>query len=359
MDSRAPHVLWLSRETPDQSGQGGQRRQYFQIVELLRAGARVTLATTRSSQSTDGVPSLAHYVELHYSRMLRRLHPDPVALASACRADQIVVGHAESLELLHGQHNRLPVPWLVDFHNVNSRWYGRHGELGKERYWLGAESVILSSASASLVCSADERDALVAQQPEAKVMVAPNGIDRDEWPMLERRQPERPSVALFGSWWYPPNREGAVWFCTEVWPRIVRDVPDAELHVAGRAEPPPEVAASPGVRLIGAVDDLAEFFAGVTAVAVPVLAGPGTPLKFGEALASGAPVIATADAAAGAPDAPAVISNAPDQLAQGTVELLRNSSVAADMGTRGRDFAFERLSWEHTQTPLVDWVWGH
>ena len=37
--STAARVLWLSNETPDRHGQGGQRRQYFQIAALVAAGA--------------------------------------------------------------------------------------------------------------------------------------------------------------------------------------------------------------------------------------------------------------------------------------------------------------------------------
>lgn len=58
---------------------------------------------------------------------------------------------------------------------------------------------------------------------------------------------------------------------------------------------------------------VSEFLSDATAVAVPVHSGVGAPLKYAEALASGAPVIATVDGAPLRSSLPVCVSDDPNR----------------------------------------------
>ncbi|MDQ1556319.1 MAG: polysaccharide biosynthesis protein PslH, partial [Actinomycetota bacterium] len=120
--------------------------------------------------------------------------------------------------------------------------------------------------------------------------------------------------------------------------------------------PPDTARHSEGVEIVGRVDSIPAFLAGVAVVAVPVIKGPGTPVKFAEALASGAAVAATTDAAEGCPDAPANTSNDPAELAAAIAHLLNHPEEAQQRGAETRAYALARCPWSVTQQPLVNWV---
>src|SRR3954454_17330724 len=109
-----PRLLWLSKETPDRIGQGGQRRQYFQIRELAAAGIEVTVMTPAGDQDDASIRELADVVRFSRRRLTGRSRPDPVGAATSSRFDRIIVAHAESYDLLNGRAADVKVPWLVD-----------------------------------------------------------------------------------------------------------------------------------------------------------------------------------------------------------------------------------------------------
>jgi glycosyltransferase involved in cell wall biosynthesis len=350
-------LLWLSKETPDRNGQGGQRRQYFQIALLRRAGVDVTVVTPAGEQSDKSIRELAEVIRFR-TRRFGGPHPDPVRLAVRGDFDRMVIAHAESLDLLREYHGKFDMPWLVDFHNVNSRWYAQQGNAMHRSMWRGIEREILSTAAASTTCSKPETAALLEQMPSAAVAEAQNGIELEAWPESALGKRDQHTVAAFGSWWYPPNRSGIEWFVTQVWPAVRKTVPQAVLLIVGPGKPPKEVtdAIDDGVEVVGRVQDLAAFLGRARVVTVPVLQGPGTPVKFAEALASGAAVASTVDAASGNPDAPALMSNDPSELANGIAELLERPDKASRLGTAGRAYALNRCPWDVTQQPLINWV---
>jgi glycosyltransferase involved in cell wall biosynthesis len=92
-------------------------------------------------------------------------------------------------------------------------------------------------------------------------------------------------------------------------------------------------------------------------IIVPIRVGMGARVKFGEALASGAAVVSTGLGAEGF-DAESMYVRAdePSAFAQACIDLLRDSERASRIGTRGREFALNRLTWAYTSKPLIRWA---
>ncbi|WP_162259141.1 glycosyltransferase family 4 protein [Oerskovia sp. Root22] len=359
--ARAPaggSVLWLSNETPDRDGQGGQRRQYFQIRALVRAGWSVHVLTLAGDQDDTTLREIAT-VERFAPFLHKRLpHPTRYFLARrrarSGRYDHVIVAHLESWALLRGAGRRLGVPILVDVHNVMSPWLSRYGRTREAATFRRIEDRVLRDASAVSVCSPAELDRL-PDGGTARRIVAPHGIDESEWPPPPAAVPG-PVVGMFGNWSWTPNTAGIAWFAKDVWPRVREAVPDAEWHVAGSGTPA-RFAEIEGFRGLGRVPALTDLTAVSRVVGVPVRAGVGAPVKFGEALATGRPVIATTDGASAHPGSPARVTNDTDEWVAWLVERLGpDPALADDEGRRTYRWAMDQLPWERTTAPIVAWL---
>jgi glycosyltransferase involved in cell wall biosynthesis len=350
-------VLWVSVETPDRHGQGGQRRQYHQIQALQALGHRVDVLALAGEQSAKSISALTltrrmrvsirgHFMGLLLGRFRRAIE--------RADCDAIVVSHVDSVWLLPPRE-RLRVPVLVDVHNVLSDWYERLGRDSDVPEWLRREEEAVSLATALTTCSDLERDRLVAHHPAAagKTFAAPLGVDPAEWPTVDFSRDE-PLLALFGSWGWSPNTRGLEWFVTQVWPGVHAAEPAARALVAGSGAED-IVGTTPGIDVVGRVPDLATFTASATIVPVPVRVGVGAAVKFAESLASGAAVVATAEGASAFPDAPAFVSDDPQEWVDWILQRLRNRQVEP-VPHPGRAFALAELTWENAVRPVDRWL---
>lgn len=340
-------IAWLSSETPDGCGGGGQRRQFHQIRALVELGIDVTAIILCSPQSDATLREFVRVERFRARRMLRG-GVDPRLLRGA---DAAVVAHVESLPHFEDVLRRLEIPYAVDFHNVYSRWHEVRGEKIEATRWREAERRALLGADRAFACSREEAEALLALVPSASVEVAGHGIAVDEWPEMSYER--EPILAMFGSWNHEPNRDGLRWFAGEVWPRVRSEIRDAQLVLLGPGTPP----TVEGARHLGRVDSLAEALGRVRVIAVPIRAGLGARVKFGEALASGAAVVSTSVGAEGFHVEQAYV-RADDGLsfAQACSELLRDQEHALELGRRGRGAALASLSWSRTTQPIANWL---
>ncbi|MGN6127987.1 MAG: glycosyltransferase family 4 protein [Humibacter sp.] len=350
-------ILWVSVETPDQFGQGGQRRQYHQIASLVARGHDVTVLVPASSQRDDSIRRVTQVLRPRFGvrgMMFRFLVQRARSVIRQPDWDAIVVAHHESWWLLP-DHGELSTPVLLDMHNVMSHWNrrtGRDDESGEESQ---DEALAVRRATNITTCSSTERSRLVEVYPEveAKTFVAPLGIDPAEWPAQHFDRTD-PVVALFGSWGWLPNTSGLKWFMTEVWPLVRAEMPDAVALVAGSGAE--DVDSWPdGARFVGRVPDLSAFTAKAAVVAVPVIHGVGAALKFGEALASGGAVIATPDGANAFDRTPAFVSSDAMEWATWIVERLRHRAEEPAPAA-SRDYALHELTWDAAVKPIDEWL---
>jgi hypothetical protein len=351
-------VLWLSNETPDRYGQGGQRRQYFQISELVRLGHSVRVVSLAGPQNDRSIRELASVERIKtnvrgWSVPTRRWRAR--RLLASGRWDRAVVSHAESWSLVAGIEPVRHSPVLLDLHNIFGPWYRRLGQSEKADWYEAVEARAVAGADAVSVCSDAERDRLLLAHPDARerAIVAPLGVEPAEW-ADQHWSREEPIVALFGSWSWRPNADGLSWFARDVWPLVHTLMPSARALVAGTGADEWNDLQQ-GLEVLGRVDDLPDFLARATVVATPVKNGVGASMKFGEALASGGAVIATPDAAGAAPHAPAFVSDDPAAWAEWIVTRLagRRQEPAP---SASRDYAMRELTWQKAVLPIHEWL---
>ena len=357
--SGAPRrVLWVSNETPDPSGQGGQRRQYHQIRTLVRAGHQVVVSTLNGPQDPASIAALTEIQRA--TPMLRGRIPNPahrvrLRRLAARRWDRIVVAHTESWPTWAPLLQLSSAPTLVDMHNVLSAWHAAAGRTDVAEQWRAVEDQIIRSAAVS-VCSTKEAQSL--GDTGGTLLVVPHGLDPTEW-ALPPEPSATPVIKLFGNWGWEPNHQGLHWFLTQVWPRLATaGVLRCEIAGAGVDPSLLSLIADDDVRLIwrGRVPSISHFLRDAWVVGVPVIQGVGAPVKFAEALASGIPVVATTDGAPSQDASYAFVSDSSDAWVRHLTSLVASPHPHRMQALDTRTLVLRELTWEHTTTPVLDWV---
>ena len=203
------------------------------------------------------------------------------------------------------KHARPMVRIVTFFHNVEARFF--LGSLRMRRS-LRALGVLAANyvaerkavrASDVLVCLS-ERDSAGLRRlyGRAADAIAPIVLQDRGAGSIAPPPTGRPYALFVGGGFYA-NIAGIRWFARHVPPRI-----DLPVKVVGRGmdELGPEFAAIDGVTLVGAVDDLAPWYAGAALVIAPIFDGSGMKTKVAEALMHGKHVAGTAEAFSGYAD---------------------------------------------------------
>lgn len=154
--------------------------------------------------------------------------------------------------------------------------------------------------------------------------------------------------AIFlGDFTHKPNPESARFLAHEVWPKVRRRLPAAELVLAGpRADDAiKSLGKLPGVQFVGFVEHLATLFGQMRALVAPMFSGAGSRIKILTALAHGLPVISNELGLRGvdAPRTAARLGRNAEEIAAHVVALLEDPREATRAGEAARAWAIQRL----------------
>jgi glycosyltransferase involved in cell wall biosynthesis len=349
-------VLWYSNETPDIHGQGGQRRQYFQIRSLLEAGHDVTVVSLAGDQDDASIRSLTDARRLpgpgRRSRFLPRpRRDDAIGFFDTIRRDRVVIAHIESWVHLRSRRIVLGGPQLLDLHNVFSAWYESQGQRRVAAHWRRLEIAATREVDAVTVCSERERAAF-SSSTGADALVVPHGIEPVEW-TPEPRPRAQAVMKLFGNWDWAPNRNGLTWFLDQVAPRAGA-ASGITIEVAGRGTE--RLSTADDVTFVGRVPDVPTFLADAWVVGLPVMSGVGAPVKFAEALATGVPLVATEDASDGDATTDVLVSDDPAAWARRIAEVVTDPHRFTTASRERRTRVMAERSWDRVTQPLRRWV---
>lgn len=158
------------------------------------------------------------------------------------------------------------------------------------------------------------------------------------------------SVCFIGSMQWMPNLEGIEWFLKEVWPLVLKEIPDAKLYIAGKGmDASFDRWNQPGVFLAGLVPNASDFIQNHSVFVVPLRSGGGMRLKVVEAMGMRMPIVSTTIGAEGiqcVPNRDILICDTPTELKNGIVLLLRDEAFASQIAQHARTRAVSEYSWE-------------
>jgi glycosyltransferase involved in cell wall biosynthesis len=279
--------------------------------------------------------------------------------AAAEPTDVLVLGHAQLLPYARGLRPRRLV---VDMQNIESALARRVADSRRgPRGWVfaaearalrGVERRTRAADVVSVVSEAD-RATLAGVTAHPRVVVVPNAWDAPA-PLPPAPDPVASFVALL-SW--GPNIDAAVWFCTQVWPRVTAALPEARLQLVGRSPAPAVRAlAGPTVEVTGTVPDLEPWYARTRIALAPLRAGGGSRLKILESLAAARPVVSTSIGVEGLEDLigrGVVVADDPAATAAAVLDLLRDLARSHELGLRGAEAVAADHSWSAAVRPLL------
>jgi len=206
---------------------------------------------------------------------------------------------------------RLPIPCVLFQHNVESSLWQRMAAVEsnpvkklsfaiESAKMTGYERATLGRFHHIIAVSEHDRQQMLQMNPASEITVVPTGVDTRKFIVAPASSTRPPRVVFTGSMDWEPNIDAVDYFCSQIWPRIRAEFPDAIFQIVGR-NPFAKVQrlASESVEVTGTVPSVAEYLEKASVVVVPLRIGGGTRLKIFEAMAMGKALVSTSIGAEG------------------------------------------------------------
>jgi len=349
---------------PDETDGVSHMQEFCHRVEAVNLQRRNKLAR---------LPGLIRYVLAGIPFDFEFLHSDVLAdrirhLASSEDFDIVQIEQTRMALYLEALPPGCKSKTILVFHNVASQQYDRISRIGRtpaERIRARLHSLMLRRWEPSyaerfdrcIAMSEADRRLLIMANPRLRVDIVPNGVDTELYQPLSFEETQ-PVVLVIGSMSYPPNADGALWFCNDILPHIRRIFSKVQVWIVG-ISPPPEVVklSGDGVHVTGSVEDVLPYYERTSLSVIPLRAGGGTRLKILEAMALGRPVVSTSIGCEGldlVDGQHLLIADDPEQFAEKTVRLLTDRALYQRIAAEARQLVVATHDWDVIARQLLD-----
>lgn len=363
-------ILWVATKPPWPPVDGGRLLMALSIAGLVEAGQKVVVVAPHDPHQSPEVPldlragCQAHWVDAPAPALLATLararlrnqafsiqrHARPAVarqVASCLASTAFDLVHVEQVQALSSCAAAFSahLPVVLRAQNVESElWAGMSRDGGLRGPWLGGEARRLADYEGHSCRRVHRTITLTARDAARLRVLAGDSADirylpipfPAELPGATAPLPGDPALVLFGSrgWW--PNRDGADWLLTDIWPGVRARLPGARLHLFTDSRMRVLPA---GVTRYEAPQDSQAAFAPGSIHLVALRTASGIRMRILEAWARGIPVVATVEAAAGldrGADEALLIAGDASQFARAVQRLHRDSDLRHRLVTQGR-----------------------
>ncbi|MGK7946722.1 MAG: glycosyltransferase family 4 protein [Microcystaceae cyanobacterium] len=204
-----------------------------------------------------------------------------------------------------------------------------------------------------VVSTAQDRYILKSVYPEAQISLISNGLDLSAFPQRPTNQGGQ-RIVFIGTMDKPANIEAALFFSTEVFPKLRQRYPEAILEIVGM-RPTPDVLALgelPQIKVTGEVSSIIDYLHWATVCVIPLQKSVGTKIRTLEAMATGVPVVASDYGleglevdGAGVPQC-AMRANSVDEYVYSMGRLFDNPKLREKLSLNGRNLVKNNYTWE-------------
>ena len=219
-------------------------------------------------------------------------------------------------------------------------WYFRH--IAKRLAIL--EKKLYKKVDALVAISNPDKDWFLGNNFNKPAITIPAGY----FPNYKEYDVEKsanPAICYIGALDWMPNTEGLFWFIDWVWPRIQAEIPNIELHIAGRnasEELAERLMMERNIVFHGQVADSAEFLSKCPIMIVPLLSGSGIRVKIIEGMFLSKAIITTSIAAKGIEATHGehlLIADSPEVFAISVCNLLSSPETVSRISQNAHIFA--------------------
>lgn len=229
---------------------------------------------------------------------------------------------------------------VIDFTDAISLYLNRFYEiennplkkilLGIEKKRVEKYEYIAEKFHSVFICSEIDREYLKQKGIKANIKIVRNGINLDYFKPYDINF-EKNRIIFTGNMPYYANYDAAIYFAKEIFPLVLKEVPEAKFYIVGQ-NPPFRIRslARDNIIVTGFVKDIREEYLKSVVNVAPMRFGAGTSNKINESLILGVPVIATPLAVEGFP--PEIremihVASAPKEFADKVVRFLKNPNL--------------------------------
>ena len=381
-------ILMLTPYLPYPPSEGGQVRSY-KLIKLLSKKHEITLVCFSRQHNTkaqiDHMKQFCKKVLViergktwTLSNILRTgfsLYPFLVSIYYSPKIKQVLqeelntgnydLIHAEmSYTLPYLPEHKLPV--ILVEQTIMSRIFGHQAktdkrlwfrpfmriDIAKMRYW---EKYFWKKVNRVVTVSEEDAEVVKKIVPGLKVEVVPNGVGEDV-SNLPRTLHYNHKILYMGNYKWVQNWEAAELLAREVFPLIKKQIPNAQLIIAGQS-PTREVMNLKnhqlGIDILELKDDdfkgVVDAYLDAGLFVAPMYAPGGTRLKILAAMASMVPVVTTSVGAEGygaVNKESILIGNSSAELANMAVTTMKDKELYEKISVNARKLVDEHFSWE-------------
>jgi glycosyltransferase involved in cell wall biosynthesis len=239
----------------------------------------------------------------------------------------------------------LTIPTVLFQHNVEAEIWRRHAEtesnpLRKMIYrmefakMLRYEQKIVRDYRHVIAVSEHDKKLMSQCVDESRITVVPTGVDLKQYRPEPVPREVEPLVMFVGAMDWEPNIDAVEYFCGEIWPQVLAEVPEARFRIVGRnPDRRVERFACSSIEVTGRVASVLEHLRAAAVVIVPLRIGGGTRLKIYEAMAAGKAVVSTTVGAEGLDvhhGRDIILADTPAEFFKSVVGFLRDLRLRAD-----------------------------
>ena len=362
-----PRALVVDSRWPEPDRDSGSVDAINLVTALIRLGYETTFYAAVTASDDEyrrrleqlGVTCLS----ITSSGSLQRLLETDGESLSLCVLSRVHAGGRFFEEVRRFAGDSRVVFNTVDLHFLReereARLKGDRGGLILAAGTRERELHLVRQADATIVVSSEERRLLEAAVPGARVFELPLAREvRRPTTTFEARS----GIGFIGGFTHPPNVDAVQFFLSEVWPLVLRDLPDCEFRIAGAdlrstvLRPLPD-----GVHYVGHVPDLSLWFDTLRLSVAPLRYGAGAKGKVASSLAHGVPCVATPVAVEGMripKGAGVLVEASAEGLARTIVDTYSDPRLWSDLSAAGLEYAEHQLSPENWRRRLEDLLIG-
>jgi Glycosyl transferases group 1 len=296
---RAPMALVIDYRWPQPDRDSGSIDVMRMVSALLDLGFRVVFSANSDypDASADRARLARHGVRcLPAGAEIERFLCQEGGTLDLCVLTRVFGGGAY-LEAVSRYCPTVPIVFnMVDLHFLRAE---REAQLRGDQKGLALskrtrmrEELVASRADATIVVSDHESALLAAALPEAYIVQLPlaREINRPQAGFAARR-----GIGFIGGFAHAPNVDALRYFFAEIWPLVLREMPECEFEIVGAALPTELLMGVPGrLRYLGHVPDIGPWFESIRVTIAPLRFGAGAKGKIASSLAAGVPCVATA-----------------------------------------------------------------
>lgn len=220
-------------------------------------------------------------------------------------------------------------------------------DVSKIHYW---EKYFWKQAKAVVAMSESDKKKMQENVANLEVKIVPNGVDCLVFNFRNKSIGHKPTILFVGNFKWLQNREAVLKLVKDIWPIIVKKIPNAKLWIVGKF-PTQDILNMRSSQIVVSddIEDITYAYKNSDVLLAPIYGPGGTRYKILEAMASGIPVITTTCGIEGldiTDGKEAIIRDDIKQLAEATISILTQPKLYNNLALNANLIVREKYTWE-------------